>query len=185
MSEAAVVPITGLFGTRGGFVPHSANALTTTAVRALDDPYRRGLEDGQAMAEAAFSVERAELQRLVANAEALRREDNPEIAFMLKQMIMRLVGEIAGNAATEPVFLIGQIDEALAIISEAEEARSICVHPDDFSMLQNADLPLALKPDPSLPRGAIRIECSQGWVEHGSGFALQKLGAALGCGGVS
>lgn len=176
MSEAAILPvsiISALTGS-GGFVPMRMAATANEATQS-DDGYARGLADGQNMAETAFSAERHSLQKLLASAEALRSDENEELAFLLRETVMRLVRQIVGEVAANAEFLDQQINQAMTVLTEADNARTLLLNPDDKALLADFKLPLPVKADAGLPRGAIRVECSEGWVEHGPGFALDRL----------
>jgi flagellar assembly protein FliH len=179
MSEPNILPMTDLFRGAAKFTARHREQPVALQPNCAEERYRQGLADGQCLAEAAFAAERERLHQLIANAEAIRVEGNPEIAFLLGNAVRRIVQNIVGDIALDPVFLTGQIEEAVALLVEADQARHICLHPDDIALLADISLPLPCKPDHALPRGAIRIECSAGWVEHGPAFILQRLQQAL------
>jgi flagellar assembly protein FliH len=178
MSEAAI-SLVDLFSRPSGFVMRDFSSPPSPAQPENDDLYSRGLADGQLMAEAAFDVERKRLHQLIANAQAIRAEDNAEIGALLDAAIRRIMRNILGGLQIDAQFLERQIIEATSLLTEADQGRTIHLHPDDFALLKGANLPLPCKADASLANGNIRIECSEGWIEHGPGFALQRLEAAL------
>jgi flagellar assembly protein FliH len=178
MSEITVIPMTGLPQGTGPFTALCQPALpvSTSGLGSHDpDPYQLGFADGQNIAQAAFAVERQQLVRLIANAEAIRPEDNAETEYLLGQAIRLIVEDIVGDATIDPERLARQIDDALSLATEADLARTICLHPDDMALLADTPLPLDCMPDPELPPGGFRIECSAGWIEHGPTFALNRL----------
>ena len=175
MSEITVVPMNGLPQGTGQFAALCRPASATIAISNGPDPYQQGFVDGQNIAKAAYAVERQQLLRLIANAEAIRPEDNAEAEFLLGNAIRLIVADIVGDAAIEPERLARQIGCALGLATEADLARTICLHPDDMALLGETRLPLDCKPDSELPPGGFRIECSAGWIEHGPAFMLKKL----------
>lgn len=175
MSEAVKLSLTQYFGERSEFRPHDFRALLPEQVREVEDPYARGLADGQQMAEAAFSIERDQLHNLLSSADALRPENNAEIAFLLESIIRSIVTKIIGSMPFDSAFLMQQIDAATTLLTEADRNRKLRLHPADLALLQNVELHLPCTADDRLPRGTIRIECSDGWVEHGPAFALDRL----------
>jgi flagellar assembly protein FliH len=179
MSEAIKLSLTQYFGASRGFRPHDMRSSLSGPVREVEDPYARGLADGQQMAQAAFSIERKQLHTLLSSANALRLEDNAEIGFLLDTIIHNILAKIIGDLPIDSAFLSQQIDAATAILTEADQSRTLCLNPADLALLADADLPLPCAADPQLARGALRIECSDGWVEHGPAFALERLGHAL------
>lgn len=180
MSETVKLSLTAYFGERRDFRPRNLQFHFAAPADDAEDPYARGLADGQQMAQAAFTIERKQLQDLLAAAHALRPEDNAEIDFLLDHIIRSIVTKIIGDLPIDSAFLTQQVEAATAILTEADQNRHLRMHPDDLALLSDAELPLPFTADPQLPRGALRIECSDGWVEHGPAFALERLSQRLG-----
>ncbi len=57
---------------------------------------------------------------------------------------------------------------------------TLCVNPDDVALLDGFETTLTIVGDPSLPRGDLRIDCSAGWIEHGTSLYLDALRSELG-----
>jgi flagellar assembly protein FliH len=180
MSETVKLSLTKYFGERRDFRPRNLQFPFSVPVDEAEDPYARGLADGQEMAQAAFTIERKQLHDLLAAADALRPEDNAEIDFMLDNIIRSILTKIIGDLPIDGAFLAQQVEAATAVLTEADQNRNLRMHPDDLALLSEAELPLPFTADPQLPRGALRIECSDGWVEHGPAFALERLKQSLG-----
>lgn len=157
--------------------------LTATTSPAKSDAvpceYARGLADGQNLAEAAFALERAALQNIVASADALQPDTGPELSLLIRETVVRLVSQIVDQITIEPGHLEQQIERAIAIMTNADEARQIMLNPEDANLIGGTVNGLAVKSDPELARGTIRIECSQGWIEHGTAFGLERLRECL------
>jgi flagellar assembly protein FliH len=175
MSEIIVVPMTSLPQGTGQFAPLCRPTLPTVAASNEPDLYQQGFADGQTIAETAFAVERQQLHRLITSAEAIGLEGNAETEYLLGNAIRLIVADIVGDAAIDPDRLARQIGDALSLATEADLARTICLHPDDVALLADTPLPLRCKPDPELPPGGFRIECSAGWIEHGPAFVMKRL----------
>ena len=163
----------------------SAIRTTTPQAEIRPDEYARGLADGQEMAEAAFDAERLALQKLLANAQAFQSEAGPELSLLLRETVVRLVGQITDGVTIDEELLNRQIARAVDIITEADEARQILLHPDDAALVGKTVGKLAVRSDPSLSRATIRIECSQGWIEHGVALGIERLREALHCEGMA
>lgn len=146
----------------------------------LDDPFARGLAEGQRVAEAAFVAERHQLLALLANAEALQDEPSEELAQLIARTVERLVHQIVADAPIDADWLQAQAETAAAMVADADRARTLWVHPDDAALLADCPLPLALESDVAMMRGTVRIETSTGWIEHGRAVYLDELCAALG-----
>jgi flagellar assembly protein FliH len=185
MSDPVILPIS-LSQARshaGGFRPRFAlaHALSTSPVeQPVEDHYARGLADGQDMAQAAFAVERAQYQALIASAQNLQNEPSDELAALIAQTVERLVRECVGVAPVDAEHLNKQAMRAAALISECDAARTMWLHPDDLMLIDQNSLPIAVMADPQAERGSIRIDCSAGWIEYGVPLYLNDLRAALG-----
>lgn len=148
-----------------------------------DDPFARGLAEGQRLAEAAHVAERHQLLALIAGAEALQDEPSEELAQLIGETVERLVRQIVADAPIDASFLKDQAEAAAALVAEADKARTLWVHPHDAALLVDADIRLPIEADPAMMRGTVRIESSAGWIEHGRAVYLNELSAALGRGG--
>lgn len=145
-----------------------------------EDPFEKGLAEGQRLAEAGFAVERGQLLALVAGAEALQDEPSEELAQLIAETVERLVRQIVADAPIDAMWLKDQAETAAALVSEADKARTLWVHPQDAALLMDADIRLPVAADPSMMRGTVRVETSAGWIEHGRAVYLNELRAALG-----
>lgn len=145
-----------------------------------DDPFARGLAEGQRIAEAAYVAERHQLLALLAGAEALQDEPSEELAQLIARTVERLVHQIVASAPIDAAWLQAQAETAAALVADADKARTLWVHPDDAALLTDCPLPLALESDAAMIRGTVRIETSTGWIEHGRAVYLDELHAALG-----
>lgn len=148
----------------------------------LDDPFARGLAEGQRIAEAAFIAERHQLLALLAGAEALQDEPSEELAQLIAETVERLVRQIVATAPIDAEWLQAQAQTAAAMVADADKARTLWVHPEDAALLADCPLTLALESDPAMMRGTIRLETSSGWIEHGRAVYLDELRTALGTG---
>ncbi|OHD08312.1 FliH/SctL family protein [Sphingopyxis sp. RIFCSPHIGHO2_12_FULL_65_19] len=145
-----------------------------------DDPFARGLAEGQRLAEAAFVAERHQLLALLAGAEALQDEPSEELAQLIAETVERLVRQIVAAAPIDADWLQAQAEIAAAMVADADRARTLWVHPDDAALLADCPLTLAIESDAAMMRGTVRLETSTGWIEHGRAVYLEELRAALG-----
>lgn len=144
------------------------------------DRYSQGLADGRRAAEENFGAERAALLGLLEKADALQPEPSEELATLIGETVYRLVTDIVGRADIDRDCLARRATAAAGLIAECDNARTLCVNPDDLSLLEGLDTTLTLSGDPSLPRGDMRIDCSAGWIEHGTSLYLEALRSELG-----
>lgn len=164
------------------FSPLRPRAVGATVATPTVEPdhFAAGFAEGERASSAAFAPERAALQRLIVTAEALQAEPSEELAAMIAVTVERLVTELVGAMPVERTWLAGRIDSALACIDAADAARTLWLHPDDAALLGDVELPLDMQTDASLERGALRIDCSLGWVEDSRSRHLDDLRATLG-----
>ncbi|WP_411339964.1 flagellar biosynthetic protein [Sphingopyxis sp. J-6] len=145
-----------------------------------DDPFARGLAEGQRLAESAYTAERHQLLALIAGAEALQDEPSEELAQLIAETVERLVRQIVAEAPIDAAWLKEQAETAATLVAEADKARTLWVHPLDAALLVDADLRLPVEADAAMVRGTVRVESSAGWIEHGRAVYLNELTAALG-----
>jgi flagellar assembly protein FliH len=137
-------------------------------------------EDGYSAAKAEAAADHQAFVAMIASAQALQNEPSEELAALISETVFRLVSDIIGSTAINRDALISRATQAAAIIAECDGARTMWVNPQDMMLLQGHDFVLPLKEDPAAPRGSIRIECSSGWIEHGTSLYLDALRSALG-----
>ena len=157
-----------------------AAADAPVAVEPSEDPFAKGLVEGQRLAEAGFAVEREQLLALIAGAEALQDEPSEELAQMIAETVERLVRQIVAEAPIDADWLKGQAGTAAALVAECDKARTLWVHPQDAALLMDCALTLPVEADAAMIRGTVRVETSGGWIEHGRAVYLGELRAALG-----
>lgn len=158
---------------QGGFVQDKP-------VDAAEDAFALGYAEGERAARATFDVERDAMAALLAAAQALQPEPSEELAAMIATTVERLVTEIVGQVDIDRSWMLSRIERAVAHIGEADAARTLWLHPHDLALLDGLDFPIDLRADPELERGALRIDCSSGWIEDSRSQHLDALRATLG-----
>jgi flagellar assembly protein FliH len=190
MSEAAVniVRIAEARPQGGGFSPFSNGVrqtrmmerTSTTPLANDSDAFAKGFEAGEQAASETISAERESFKRLVESASAFQPEPSEELAALIAETVCRLVEEIVGSTVIDNERLAERAAAAAQLISECDANRTLFAHPDDVEYLQSSAIALAIKPDATVERGGLRIDCSAGWIEHGSSLYLEALRAELG-----
>lgn len=195
MSDAAVRPIriADAAPPRTDFIPVSfaRPSLRSPVVDqdAFDNPaepmtaidrYTQGFADGRRAAEEAFATERAALLGLVEKANALQPEPSEELALLIGETVYRLVTDIVGKVEIDRDCLKRRATAAAGLVAECDNARTLCVNPEDLPLLEGLETALTLAGDASLSRGDMRIDCSAGWIEHGTSLYLEALRSELG-----
>jgi flagellar assembly protein FliH len=144
------------------------------------DAFATGFDEGHRVASEAAAVDRASLLGLLEKASALQPEASDELAALIAETVFALVNEIVGAATIDTVGIEERIAAAVALISECDAARTLFLHPEDAALVSGSEIPLTIAPDPTLARGDLRIDCSSGWIEHGSSIFLEALRSELG-----
>jgi flagellar assembly protein FliH len=139
-----------------------------------------GYAEGFAAAQAEFEIERAQLTQMIASADAIIPESCDELQTLIRETVVSLVHQIAGNAPIDGAWLHVEIQKATAIIVDCNSARSLCLHPSDAALVNRDLIHLDIKEDPALSPGSLRIECSAGWIEGGKSLYLEELRNMLG-----
>lgn len=146
------------------------------------DLYAQGLDDGRRAAEIDFAEERNAFAMMLASANALQPEPSEELAAMIATTVERLVTDIVGTIVIDRSWLDARIAHAMACLDKADAARTLWLHPDDAALLGGHALPLEIATDPTMERGALRIDCSHGWIEDSRSLHLDALRALLSTG---
>jgi flagellar assembly protein FliH len=109
----------------------------------------------------------------------LRPEPTNALALLLAETVDRLVREIVGQVAIDPMVLLERAKAAAALIGENVEPSRLRAHPEDAALLAPAQIDIAIEPDPSLARGTLILETGHGWVEDGPAVRRERLRAEL------
>jgi flagellar assembly protein FliH len=144
------------------------------------DLFAQGLAEGQKLAQTVFEIERGQLRALIASAQAMQAEPSEELAVLIAETVERLVVDIVGDHVLTNDQLLDRARRASSMIAECDAARTLWVHPDDLAALEPCGLNLHLAADRDAPRGSMRIDCSHGWIEHGTSLFLRELRVQLG-----
>ncbi|MEK6638621.1 MAG: flagellar biosynthetic protein [Pseudomonadota bacterium] len=148
------------------------------------DLFDAGYLEGQRAATDAFELERDHYRRLIASAEALQSEPSEELAVLIGEAVERMVSEVVGKAAIDRDWLNHHARRAADLVAECDAARTMWLHPDDLPLIDSSLISLTLVADPDAERGSIRIDCSAGWIEHGTALYLDELRTELGLKGL-
>jgi len=141
--------------------------------------YAEGFNEGRRAIEMEVAAERNALARLAEALECLQPEPSRDLGAMLAETVERLVREIVGEVRIDRELLIERAMNAAALIAEDSTPTKMRVHPDDFTMLEGADLPIDLIADAAIAPGTILVESGEGWIEDGPEVGLEKLRIAL------
>lgn len=138
----------------------------------LIEAFERGYAEGTAVARA--EADQRERERDAASERielALAQMDQQAMAELrerLRQTVMELCEQAVMPLALDMDGLAHRVERATAMLQRAQDERRVLLNPADFALMQ-ARLPagLAAEPDPSVERGALRIETPDGGIEDG------------------
>jgi flagellar assembly protein FliH len=169
----------------GGFVRRDYGSPTGGPVQAADDgnpsdAFAAGFDEGHRVASEAAATDRTSLLAMLEKASVLQPEASDELAALIAETVFALVKEIVCSATIDAAALEKRIAAAVALISECDAARTLFLHPEDAALVSGSEIPLTICPDATLARGDLRIDCSAGWIEHGSSIFLDALRSELG-----
>lgn len=170
-----------------GFVPYNTARIgdgpagaAPTESDADDDEYGRGFAEGYAAGKAESEKKMGQMRALIESAERLQPEPSEELSFLISQTVDDIVTRLFDEQVGRAEWLQKTIDDAVALISEADQAHLLRLNPEDASLVADMDIPMNVMPDSRLARGDIRIDCSSGWLESGRSTFLHELRTALG-----
>lgn len=138
----------------------------------VEDAFEQGFTEGYATAseEAERRAAQADAEREAITFAFARMDDlgAQEMAERLRQTVLALCEQAVLPLAIDAVGLSARITRAVAMLQRAQDERRVLIHPDDLALV-HAHLPtgLVVEADPSVERGALRIETPDGGVEDG------------------
>lgn len=187
--------LSALGGGRGGFFRDRRFASAADRVEmdiapppVPEDPVARAWNEGHA---AGAAEARATFAADIAAQDAARHRIELSLMRMdagmidqlqerLRETVLALCEDALRPAAIDPAGLSRRVAAAAAMLARADDDRVIRLHPDDLALVRES-LPAdwAFEPDPTLERGAVRVEGAHGGVEDGPEQWRQALVEAL------
>lgn len=160
----------------GEFVPE-ADPLT--------DAYERGYHEGATSA--AQDARAAEQQRDAARAAIelafaqLDADDAAKLSERLRNTVLALCEAAVLPLALDTEGLARRVERAVGMLQRAQDERVVRLHPEDLVLI-GARLPasLTVEADPSVERGGLRIETTDGGIEDGPSHWRRALAEAFG-----
>ncbi len=145
----------------------------------LDDSYRKGFADGQAvMAEANGELIEAS-DRLAEAASGLKPQPGDALCETLMRTIRTLLERTAGFSEPDADTL-KQHCASLAALAEKDCNNAVLhIHPQDRLLLGGDSFGLKIEEDASLTRGTLCVAHSDGWIEQGTQPVLDELEAMV------
>ncbi|MCB2076679.1 MAG: flagellar biosynthesis protein [Novosphingobium sp.] len=146
--------------------------------------YSEGFAAGMAEVEA---IARQQREELVAAQEALKlsftrldEQLEEELRLRLRDTVAALCEAAIAPLALDEDALARRIVTAVSMLARADDERVIRLHPDDLDLVsQRLSAEWQVEPDPTLERGAVRVETATGGVEDGPGQWRRAIAEAL------
>ena len=129
----------------------------------LHEAYTRGVADGRAEAEARFAANSETGARLAGTWQRLDTTLAAEAAERLTEAVVALCEATLAPLALDPQAIADRAARAIDLLVERDAATTLRLHPDTLALVAPL-LPtdLALRPDPTLARGALAVDTPEG-----------------------
>lgn len=102
------------------------------------------------------------------------------LAEKLRETVIALCSAVLDNASIDPEPLSRRVAQALALLRRSTDEKVLRLHPDDLALIGNRfPAGLEARADPTLVRGALRIETVAGGVEDGPTQWREAIEAAV------
>lgn len=153
-----------------------------------DDPianaYSEGFTAGYALAESraedSTRFEAAARETLALSFARLDQELEHELQLRLRDTVAALCEAAIAPLAIDEDALMRRIATAVSMLARADDERVIRLHPDDMALVSpRLSAEWQVKPDPTLERGALRVESSNGGIEDGPAVWRRSIAEAL------
>lgn len=167
------------FGQRASSEPLSDDADPQAEL--IAQAHAQGFAEGRAEAEAEAQATLAAHGQLSLAFQRLDQAMEEELRLVLHETVARLCEGVLAPLALDEAALMARIDKAVAMLARAYDERTIRLNPEDMALLSDQlDAEWSVQPDPSLPRGTLRVESSEGGVEDGPETWRRAISDALG-----
>jgi len=142
--------------------------------------YAQGVEDAGIQAAALAQADAEAGEGLALAFARLDQVLEEQLRDRLRDTVMALCEAALSPLALDPDMLLRRVTAAAAMLARADDSRVIRVNPEDMKLLaprMAADWDV--QPDPTLERGAIRVEGVNGGVEDGPATWRHAIAEAM------
>ncbi|HWJ70340.1 MAG TPA: FliH/SctL family protein [Sphingobium sp.] len=143
--------------------------------QAAQEAFLQGFQEGDRLAREAAERDNDVRAELAAAMAQLAQAGEGELARLLSEAVIRLVGQIIGEAPIDPDILKARCDAVAACIDGDETRAVLEVNPQDLPLLEMEQMAVTLAANPDLRRGSVRLATAEGWVEDGPDVRLDRL----------
>jgi len=142
--------------------------------------YAQGLEIAREEAASSAAATDAAVAKLALSFARIDDELEEQLRQRLRDTVIALCEAAMAPLAVDEDMLVRRIATAASMLARADDDRVIRLHPQDMELLAprfHADW--TVEADPSLERGAIRVEGANGGVEDGPATWRRAIAEAL------
>jgi flagellar assembly protein FliH len=166
----------GGFRSDARFAPPTETRAPPAPVHEPEDPlalafaegYAAGAAEAQANAEYQANEIAAAREGLGLSFARLDKELEEELRLRLRDTVAALCEAAIAPLTLDSDALLARVERAVAMLARADDDRVIRLHPDDLALVSpRLAADWEVLPDPTLERGALRVETSSGGVEDG------------------
>lgn len=179
LSQSAGFRPSARFSSAGAVEPQREPA--DAAAEMLAQAHSQGFAEGRAAAEAEARAMLDAHARLSLAFARLDQQMEEELRLALRETVAALCEGVLAPLAIEEEALLCRIERAVAMLSRSYDERTIRLNPDDIALLSDSlRYDWTVVPDPSLPRGSLRVESVEGGIEDGPETWRRAIAEALG-----
>lgn len=151
----------------------------------LEDAFAQGVAEGQARAQAEYAARLAEIEARFSGLDRsfseLAGAEQDRLRARLTEVVAALCEATLRPLALDREALARRVDRAAGMLQRAADERRVRLHPDDLELVRPlVSHGLSLEADPSLARGALRIDTKDGGIEDGPDCWAAAIREALG-----
>ncbi|MBT0670426.1 flagellar biosynthesis protein [Novosphingobium profundi] len=147
---------------------------------AFSQGFAEGFEQARQAAAARAEADDAARAALGLSLERIDGELAEQLRLRLRETVAALCESALAPLAIDAGALERRIAKAVAMLARSEDERVLRLHPEDIALISpELARQWELHPDPTLPRGTIRVETASGGVEDGPDAWRQAIAEAL------
>jgi flagellar assembly protein FliH len=147
---------------------------------AFTEGFSAGVDQARAEAAEKFEEHVAARDELMLSFARIDRALEEELRLRLRETVAALCEQAIMPLTLDADLLMQRVERAAAMLARADDERVIRLHPDDLALVSTRlAQDWTVEADPTLERGAIRVEGLSGGVEDGPSTWRRAIAEAL------